>query len=130
MAMTDAQLRARVRELMAAGVLPREPAPIQRPVPPAPTGPKPHMFVGDSLLEPAVHHLRRACPPDAALLRGWNRGARPRSVPCSLAAGARSAGSGEPGQGFSVVGVEHVWVNLLPSRHSEPACRYRSRQLK
>ena len=51
MAMTDAQLRARVRELMAAGVLPREPAPIQRPVPPAPTGPKPHMFVGDSLLD-------------------------------------------------------------------------------
>ena len=40
-AMTDAQLRAKIRELMAAGVLPSEPAPIQRPVPPAPTGPKP-----------------------------------------------------------------------------------------
>jgi len=51
MAMTDAQLRDRVRELMAAGVLPRESAPIQRPVPPAPTGPKPHMFVADSLLD-------------------------------------------------------------------------------
>jgi len=51
MAMTDAQLRAKIRELMAAGVLPSAPAPIQRPVPPAPTGPKPHMFVADSLLD-------------------------------------------------------------------------------
>jgi len=51
MAMTDTQLRARIRDLMAAGVLPSEPAPIQRPVPPAPTGPKPHMFVADSLLD-------------------------------------------------------------------------------
>jgi|SRR5215471_20190901 len=53
MAMTDAQLRAKIRELMAAGVLPSEPAPIQRSVPPAPTGPKPHMFVRDSLLDQA-----------------------------------------------------------------------------
>jgi len=53
MAITDAQLRAKIRELMAAGVLPSEPAPIQRPVPPAPTGPKPHMFVRDSLLDQA-----------------------------------------------------------------------------
>jgi len=51
MAMTDAQLRARVRELMASGVLPSEPAPIQRTVPPAPIGPKPHMFIRDSLLD-------------------------------------------------------------------------------
>jgi len=51
MARTDTQLRAKIRELMAAGVLPSEPAPIQRPVPPPPTGQKPHMFIGDSLLD-------------------------------------------------------------------------------
>jgi len=51
MALTDAQLRARVRGLMAAGVLPSEAAPIQRPVPSALTGPRPHMFIGDSLLD-------------------------------------------------------------------------------
>jgi len=61
MAMTDAQLRARVRELMAAGVLPSEAAPIPRPVPPAPTGPKPHMFIGESLLDkPCTIRAREA----------------------------------------------------------------------
>ena len=50
MAMTDAQLRAKIRELMAAGVLPSAPAPIQRPVPPAPTGPKPHILDCDHRL--------------------------------------------------------------------------------
>jgi len=51
--MTDAELRARVRDLMTSGVLPREPAPIQRPVPPPPLqGPKNRrMFLGDSLLK-------------------------------------------------------------------------------
>src|SRR5215470_4029300 len=51
MAMTEEETRAKILELMAAGVLPSEPAPIRRPVPPVPTGPKPHMFVGDSLLD-------------------------------------------------------------------------------
>ena len=51
--MTDAELRARVRDLIASGILPREPAPIQSPVPPAPPqGPKNRrMFLGDSLLK-------------------------------------------------------------------------------
>src|SRR5262249_33651143 len=51
MVMTGAQLRAKIRQLIARGGLPSEAAPIQRPVPPAPTGPKPHMFVADSLLD-------------------------------------------------------------------------------
>ena len=49
--MTDADLRARIRELMTSGALLGEPAPIERSVPPAPQGRRPHMFVGDSKLK-------------------------------------------------------------------------------
>ncbi len=50
--MTEAALRGRIRDLMASGVLPGEPAPIQRPVPPPPQAPRNRrMFVGDSLLK-------------------------------------------------------------------------------
>ncbi len=38
--MTEAALRGRIRDLMASGVLPGEPAPIQRPVPPPPQAPR------------------------------------------------------------------------------------------
>lgn len=50
-AMTDAELRVRIRELMANGSLPGEPAPIERFVPPAPRGRRPHIFVSNSLLK-------------------------------------------------------------------------------
>ena len=50
-AMTDAELRVRIRDLMVNGSLPGEPAPIERFVPPAPGGRRPHMFVSDSLLK-------------------------------------------------------------------------------
>jgi hypothetical protein len=46
--MSSGDLRAKIRDLMAAGVLPSEPAPIQRPVPPTPMGPN---FVRGCLLD-------------------------------------------------------------------------------
>ena len=98
MAMTDTQLRAKIRELMAAGALPSEPAPIQRPVPPAPTGPKPHMFIGDSLLDQPCTICGELAPQAQLFYAGGIVGARPRGVRCPLAAGARSVGSGYLGQ--------------------------------
>ena len=50
-AMTDAELRVRIRDLMANGSLPGEPTPIERVVPPPPGGRRPHMFVSASLVK-------------------------------------------------------------------------------
>jgi hypothetical protein len=62
-AMTDAELRRRIRDLMSSGVLPGEPAPIQRKVPPAPQGHRnQRMFVGDSLLKEACTICGKLAP--------------------------------------------------------------------
>ena len=51
--MTDADLRAKIRELIASGVLPEDPPPIVQPAPASTTG-KSRILTGGPLHEPCT----------------------------------------------------------------------------
>jgi len=93
MAMNEAGTRAKICELMAAGALLSEFAPIQRPVSPAPTGPKPHI-VADSLLDQPCTHLRRARLLGAVPLLRRNPCASSRELRGALETGAGRIAAG------------------------------------